>query len=68
MAAYYLALAFYALGPERLAARLGPHLRRVRSGASCAASSAASAAGSAAGAAVEWVKGINWVRFCPAAL
>lgn len=50
MAAYYLALAYYALGPDRLAARLGPRLRRMRSGAS-----------SAGGAAVEWIKGINWV-------
>lgn len=57
MAAYYLALAYYALGPDRLAARFAPHLRRMRSGAS----TAAIAAGSVAGVAVEWVKGINWV-------
>lgn len=60
MAAYYLALAYYALGPDRLAARFVPHLRRMRSGAS----TAAIAAGSAAGVAVEWVKGINWVSCC----
>lgn len=58
MAAYYLALGYYALGPDRLAARFGPHLRRMRS----SASSAASSAGSAAGVAVQWVKRINWVR------
>ncbi|KAI7846429.1 hypothetical protein COHA_000042 [Chlorella ohadii] len=56
MAAYYLALGYYALGPDRLAARFGPHLRRMRS----SASSAASSAGSAAGVAVQWVKRINW--------
>jgi natural resistance-associated macrophage protein len=57
MAAYYLALAYFALGPDKLAARFGPYLRRMRSGAN----TAAIAAGSAAGVAVEWVKGINWV-------
>jgi hypothetical protein len=56
MAAYYTAIAYYAVGPERLAAWGKPRLERVRSGASRAGSAAARTAGGL----VVWAKGMNW--------
>ncbi len=49
MAAYYCALAFYAIGPERMARRFAPHLNRAKSSASKAGSDL-----------MTFAKRINW--------
>ena len=56
MAAYYTAIGYYSLGPERVSAWAKPRLERVRSSASRAGSAAARRAGGL----VVWAKGVNW--------
>ena len=74
MAAYYCCLAYYALGPDRLASWAAPRLQHARGAAVRAGAAAADAtvrAGTAAAdatvragsAAATWAKGINWKRW-----
>ena len=56
MAAYYSAIGYYSLGPERMSAWAKPRLQSMRSGASRAGSAAARTAGGL----VVWAKGVNW--------
>ena len=56
MAAYYSAIGYYSLGPERMSAWAKPRLQSMRSGASRASSAAARTAGGL----VVWAQGVNW--------
>jgi hypothetical protein len=56
MAAYYAALACFAVGPDRLAAWAAPYTARARA----RVSSAGGATARAASGIVNWAKAINW--------
>ncbi|KAL4442469.1 hypothetical protein ABPG77_005053 [Micractinium sp. CCAP 211/92] len=64
MAAYYACIAYYAVGPDRwtawLGPRLGPRLGAARASVARSGTAAAAAAGSLAARGINRLKGINW--------
>lgn len=56
MAAYYVSLACFAVGPDRLAAWVAPHAARAKARLSGAGGVTARAASGL----VSWAKAINW--------
>ncbi len=64
MAAYYACIAYFAAGPDRwtawLGPRLGPRLGAARASVARSGTAAAAAAGSLAARGITRLKGINW--------